>query len=71
MVTLIGFLGVRIPLAYYLAWDEIPLPLFNTVVQGLGGGVVAAWYAMLVETVLRALLIGLRFWHGGWKRINV
>jgi putative MATE family efflux protein len=71
VITLIGFLGIRIPLAYYLAWDEFQLPLVAVTVQGLAGGVVAAWYAMLVETVLRAVLISLRFWHGGWTRVKV
>ena len=66
MVTLIGFLGIRIPLAYYLAWNPIELPLLGVI-----GGVVGTWYAMLVETLLRAVLIGLRFWHGGWKRVKV
>jgi Na+-driven multidrug efflux pump len=71
VVTLIGFLGIRIPLAYYLAWDTIYVPVLDVTVDGLGGGVVAAWYAMLVETLLRAGLIALRFWHGGWKRVKV
>jgi putative MATE family efflux protein len=71
LVTLIGFLGVRIPLAYYWAWDEIYLPVPDVTVQGLNRGVVGAWYAMLVETLLRAVLITLRFWHGGWKRVEV
>lgn len=66
VVTLIGFLGIRIPLAYYLAWTPIELPLVGVIV-----GVVGAWYAMLVETLLRAVLIALRFWHGGWKRVKV
>jgi Na+-driven multidrug efflux pump len=70
-VTLVGFLGVRIPLAYYLAWDEISLPLLDAVIPGMGLGVVGAWYAMLVETLLRALMISLRFWHGGWQRVRV
>jgi Na+-driven multidrug efflux pump len=70
-VTLFGFLCIRIPLAYFLAWDEIPLPLTETVVHGMGLGVLGAWYAMLVETVLRAALVSLRFWHGGWKRVQV
>jgi putative MATE family efflux protein len=70
-VTLFGFLGIRIPLAYYLAWDTIYVPVLDMTLHGLGGGVVAAWYAMLVETWLRAALITLRFWQGGWKRVKV
>jgi len=69
--TLIGFLGVRIPLAYLLAWNVIHLPLIGVSIDGFGRGVVGAWYAMLVEVVLRALMVTYRFWHGGWKRIEV
>jgi len=71
VVTFIGFLGIRIPFAYLLAWDEIHLPLFDYTIIGFGLGVAGAWYAMVAEVVLRAVLIVYRFWHGGWKRIKV
>lgn len=56
--TLIGFLLVRIPLAYLLAhvW---------------GWGVSGAWYAMVADIYARALLVFLRFRHGGWQRVRV
>jgi Na+-driven multidrug efflux pump len=57
MVTLIGFLGVRIPLTYY--WTHT------------GWGVQGAWYAMLVDLSFRCVLVVYRFWHGGWKRVEV
>jgi len=58
LFTLVGYLGVRIPLAYLFA-------------HTWGWGVSGAWYAMLADLYIRSLLIGYRFLHGGWKRINV
>lgn len=57
-ITIVGFLGVRIPLAYFLA---------HTCELGVQG----AWYAMLADMTVRAVLISYRFWHGGWKRVEV
>jgi putative MATE family efflux protein len=56
--TFIGFLGVRLPLAYLLA-------------HAWGWGVEGAWYAMVADVLLRCTLVSYRFWHGGWKRIEV
>jgi putative MATE family efflux protein len=56
--SLIGFLGVRIPLTWYLT-------------QHSNWGVQGAWYAMLIDLSFRCLLVVYRFWHGGWKRIEV
>jgi len=58
LITIVGFLGVRIPLAYLLA-------------QSWGWGVQGAWYAMLTDLSVRAVLISYRFLHGGWKRVKV
>jgi Na+-driven multidrug efflux pump len=69
--TFIGFLVVRIPLAYVLAWSEIPLPAFGVIVRGFGLGVIGAWYAMVADVILRSLLVLTRFLHGGWKRVRV
>ena len=71
--TCIGFLLVRIPLAYFLAWDQIDLPLpgFMWTVPGLGLGVRGAWYAMLADLIVRCLLVFYRFMTGAWKRIEV
>lgn len=56
--TLIGLLGVRIPLAYLFSG---PLEL----------GVHGAWYAMIADIFVRCSLVSWRFWHGGWKRVKV
>ncbi len=69
--SLLGFLGVRIPLAYWLAQDAVELPLLDVTIAGWGLGVVGAWYAMAVDLHVRALLVTLRFLEGGWKRIEV
>jgi Na+-driven multidrug efflux pump len=71
LFTFIGFLLVRIPLAYYLAWDQFRVPLFGWVIEGQGLGVVGAWYAMLVDCFVRSLLVGGRFFHGGWQQVRV
>ncbi len=70
-VTFFGFLAIRIPGAYFLAWEEIRLPLVDWVIPGLGWGVYGAWLAMIADVVVRGLLILARFYHGGWKRIHV
>lgn len=56
--TLAGYLGVRMPLTYFLA-------------HGLGWGVPGAWYAMLADLAFRAGLVAARFLHGGWQRVKV
>ncbi len=56
--TFIGFLVVRIPMAYVL-------------VHVMGWGVRGAWYAMAADVIVRCVLVVTRFFHGGWKRIEV
>lgn len=56
--TLIGYLGVRMPLTYLLT-------------IGLDWGVVGAWYAMAADLFCRGGLVALRFLHGGWQRVRV
>jgi Na+-driven multidrug efflux pump len=56
--TMVGMLGVRIPLAYLLTryW---PLGLYG------------AWYAMSADLFVRCLLVCIRFRQGGWKLVTV
>ncbi len=56
--TLIGFLGVRIPLTWLLALH-------------LQWGVRGAWYAMAADLLVRCGLVVYRFWQGGWKEIEI
>ncbi len=69
--SMIGLLGVRLPLAYWFALETICIPGTGVVVTGWGLGVVGAWYAMSADLAVRATLILYRFSHGGWKRIEV
>jgi putative MATE family efflux protein len=49
----------------------VRLPLAYLFVGPLGLGLVGAWYAMLLELGLRALVFTLRFRSGAWARIKV
>ena len=69
--TVIGLVGIRIPLAYYLAWQELEIPWLGIHIQGLGMGLIGAWYAMIADVGLRSLLVVGRFWQGRWKEISV
>lgn len=69
--TMIGFLGIRLPLAYWLAFDAVQLPGTAVVLAGWGWGVLGAWYAMVADLTVRAALVLYRFHHGGWKLIEV
>ncbi len=71
LFTFIGFLLVRIPLAYYLAWDQFTVPFTTWTITGVGMGVVGAWYAMLIDCCVRSIMVFWRFTHGGWKRVRV
>ncbi len=69
--SLVGLLGVRIPAAYWLAFETIEIPGVGWVFTGCGLGVVGAWYAMVTDLSVRAVLVVYRFAHGGWKRVEV
>jgi putative MATE family efflux protein len=66
----IGFLGVRIPLAYLLtssAVDFGPLVAF----PGADPRLLGAWVAMVVDIWVRGTFFTIRFLSGRWKRIEV
>ncbi len=69
--TAFGFLVVRIPLACLLAFDTFEIPLLGLTINGFGWGVAGAWYAMLVDVVIRSFMTLARFFHGGWKHIKI
>lgn len=69
--TLVGFVVIRIPLACWMAWDEVSIPALNFSIEGCGWGVIGAWYAMMIDLFLRSLFVGLRFAHGGWRKARV
>lgn len=70
LFTMIGMLGVRIPLALLLAPEQTTLPMVGTI-NGWGLGVVGAWYAMLGDIGLRSVLIALRYGRGRWMDTRV
>jgi putative MATE family efflux protein len=70
-ITFIGLVGVRLPGACLLAWDEVPLPLTDIALPAAGLGVIGAWYAMIADVILRSLLAAGRFFQGGWQKERV
>lgn len=66
----IGFLGVRIPLAYVLTSRVVDLGPLG-VIPGYDLGLRGAWIAMLVDIWVRGIFFAMRFAGGKWKRIEV
>ncbi|MAR12875.1 MAG: MATE family efflux transporter [Blastopirellula sp.] len=71
LITLVGFAGIRIPGALWLACDEITIPWLQLTITGMGWSVYGAWYAMLVDVIVRSFLAAARFFHGGWQHARV
>lgn len=71
VITLIGFMVVRVPLAILFASDTVTLPLAGLTFPGLGHGVVGAWYAAVTDVTVRMFLLSWRFFHGGWQHTKV
>ncbi len=69
VISLIGFLIVRIGLTYYLAFDKFTL--FGHEFQGLDMGVLGAWIGMASDMTTRGILMSARFLQGTWKRIKI
>ncbi|MHA1565736.1 MAG: MATE family efflux transporter [Alphaproteobacteria bacterium] len=69
--SLIGLLGIRIPGAYWLAFNSVTIAGIDWTIPGWGLGVVGTWYAMVADIHVRAALIVYRITHGGWKRTKV
>jgi putative MATE family efflux protein len=70
LISWFGFLGVRIPLAYVLAFPAVDLGRLG-VVPGWNLGLLGAWIAMCVDIWVRGTFFALRFAGGRWKRIEV
>jgi Na+-driven multidrug efflux pump len=71
VITIIGFLGIRIPLAYLLTRSHISLLDGELMLTGWNLGILGAWYAMVADICFRAMLVLGRFLQGGWSRIEV
>ncbi len=70
-LNLLGVVFFRVPIAYYLTRGEFFLPLVGWTIHGANLGVVGAWYAMVLDIVIRCILLMLRFRHDAWQRIEV
>jgi Na+-driven multidrug efflux pump len=70
LFTWIGFLGIRIPLAYYLTSDYLNLGWLGQW-PGINLGLFGAWLAMVCDLVARGAFFLMRFAGGKWKRIKV
>jgi putative MATE family efflux protein len=71
VVTFVGLIAVRLPLACLFAWESFQVPGLNITVTGLGLGVAGAWWAMVIDVILRSMLLIYRFWQGSWKEMAV
>jgi Na+-driven multidrug efflux pump len=47
------------------------VPFFDIHIQGAGLGVVGAWFAAVIDIVVRCFLMMARFRHDAWQRIEV
>jgi len=68
LITWLGFLGLRIPLAYILT-DGVQFSSIH--IAGFGLGLIGAWIAMFVDIVARGACFILRFTNGAWQRVEV
>jgi putative MATE family efflux protein len=71
IITFAGLVGVRLPLACLLAWQEVPIPFTGLSIWGAGLGIAGAWWAMVSDVIFRSILAAARFLHGGWKKVTV
>lgn len=71
LVTFVGLIGIRIPGAALLAWQAIEVPLLGVSIPGFGLGVHGAWYAMILDVLVRSTLIAWRFLGGAWRQQQV
>ncbi len=70
ILTWVGFLGVRLPIAYWLIFPSVDLgPLGR--IEGCDLGLYGAWMAMFADLSVRGILFLLRFAGGRWKLIKV
>lgn len=70
MFTFIGFLGVRLPLAYWFTLPEVDV-FGLTVIRGWDMGLFGAWLAMFADLFVRGCFFQVRFLRGGWQSVKV
>ena len=70
LISWFGFLCVRIPLAFLLAYPAVDLGRLG-VLPGANLGLFGAWVAMVIDILVRGSFFAIRFAGGRWKRIVV
>ena len=70
LLTWIGFLAIRMPLAYLLTRSVVDLGPVGTM-HGWNLGLIGAWIAMFVDLLVRGVLFFARFLSGRWKTVRV
>lgn len=70
-LNIIGVICFRVPLALFLAHQTIHLPMIGYTLHGANWGVVGAWYAAVIDIVVRCILLTMRFRQDGWQKIDV
>ena len=70
LLTWIGFLAIRIPLAYLLTRSVVDLGPLGSV-HGWDLGLIGAWVAMFADLLVRGVLFFARFLSGRWKTVRV
>lgn len=70
LFTWIGFLGVRIPLAYILTSPALDWSFFDAAGNG-AGRLFGAWLAMFADILVRGGFFLYRFSSGRWKAVRV
>jgi Na+-driven multidrug efflux pump len=70
LFTWVGFLGLRIPLAYLLTQPVIDLGPLGTW-SGFLSPLFGAWVAMFVDLFVRGVFFVWRFAGGKWQRTRV
>lgn len=69
LFTWVGFLGVRIPLAYLLTYREVHLG--GLTLQGGDLHLMGAWLAMFADLLVRGAFFLARFASGRWQLVKV
>ena len=69
LLTWIGFLVIRMPLAFLLTRSVVDLGWFQ--VPGWDLGLIGAWIAMFADLTIRGVLFLGRFVSGKWKTVRV
>ena len=64
----LGDVKIAVPVSIISMWF-IRIPLAMLIVNVLGMGLKGAWYAMVIDLVLRGIFILFRVYSGKWKKL--